>query len=108
MLLLASALFIGVALGLRHNVFILIPASIVSGGALLAISIAGHDSFWAHVLVTTSIIVALQMGYFAGIMVLPLTGEHQDVVRAPDKPIENAYECTDVVYFHKYWLAKTQ
>ena len=88
MLLLASALFIGVALSLRHNVFILIPASIVSAGAILAVSIAGHDSFWTIVLITTSTIVALQMGYLAGIIVVPLTGERQDVVSAPDTPIE--------------------
>jgi hypothetical protein len=108
MLLLASALLIGVALGLRHNVFILIPASIVSAGAILAINIVGQDSFWASVLNTTSTIVALQMGYLAAIIVLPLTGERQDVVSAPDGLIENAYERADVVYFHKYWLAKTQ
>jgi hypothetical protein len=113
MLLLASALFIGVALGLRHNVFILIPASVVSVGAVLAVSIAGLDSFWTIVLVTTSTIVALQMGYLAGVIVFSLTGERQDVVSASDTPIENAYERADyeradVVYFHKYWLAKTQ
>ena len=113
MLLLASALFIGVALGLRHNVFILIPACIVSTGAILAVSIAGHDSIWTIVLVTTSTLVALQMGYLAGIIVLPLTGTRQDVVSASDTPIENAYERADyeradVVYFHKYRLAKTR
>jgi hypothetical protein len=113
MLLLASALFIGVALSLRHNVFILVPACIVSTGAVLVVSIAGHDSFWTIVLLTTSTLVALQMGYLAGIIVLPLTGTCQDAVSASDTPIENAYERVDyeradVVYFHKYWLAKTQ
>lgn len=108
MLLLASALFIGVALSLRHNVFVLVPACIVSTGATLVVSLAGHDSFWTIVLVTTSTLVALQMGYLAGIIVLPLTRERREAVSTPDKPIEQAYGRADVVYFHKYWLAKTQ
>jgi hypothetical protein len=108
MLLLASALFIGVALGLRHNVFILVPACIVSAGTTLVVSIAGHDSFWTIVVVTTSTLAALQMGYLAGAIVLPLAGKPQDVVSAPDKPIEHAYERADVVHFHKYRLAKTR
>ncbi len=108
MLLLASAFFIGVALGLRRNVFILVPASIVSASVVLAVSIAGHDSFWTNVLITTSTIVALQIGYLAGIIVLPCTDERQDVVSAPDMSIENAYEGADVVYLHKYWSAKAR
>ena len=111
MLLLASALFIGVALSLRHNVFILVPACILSAGTTLVVSIAGHDSFWTIVVVTTSTLVALQMGYLAGIIVLPLTRGRQDVISASDTPIEHAYDRADyrradVVYFHKYWLAK--
>ena len=113
MLLLVSALFIGVALSLRHNVFILVPACIVSAGATLAVSIAGHDSFWTIVVVTTSTFVALQMGYLAGAIVLSPTRDRQDVVSASATPIEHAYERADyrradVVYFHKYWLAKTR
>jgi len=103
MLLLASALFIGVALGLRHNVFILIPVSVISAGAVLTVSIAGHDSFWSIFLITTSTIVALQIGYFIGITTVPLTGERQNVVSIP---MENAQESANVVYLHD-WSAKT-
>ena len=108
MLLLASALFIGVALSLRHNVFILIPASIVSAGAILTVSIADHDSFWTIVFVTTSTVIALQMGYLIGISVVPLTGEYRNVVSVSDAPMENAHESANVVHFHNYWSAKTQ
>jgi hypothetical protein len=47
MLLLASALLVGAVLGLRHNVFALIPASIMSAGAVFAASFADGDNVWA-------------------------------------------------------------
>ena len=89
----------------------LFPPAFSARVTTLAVSIAGHDSFWTIVVVTTSTIVALQMGYLAGIIVLPLTRGRQDVVSASATPIEHAYDRADyrradVVYFHKYWLAK--
>lgn len=107
MLLLASALLIGVALGLRHNVFVLVPASVVSLGATLTVNIAGHDGVWTIVFVTIATVVTLQMGYLIGTVIGPFTGERQNAVSSPDMPIENALENTNVVYFHNYWPAKT-
>lgn len=103
MLLLVSALFIGVALSLRHNVFILIPASIASAGAILTAGIADHDSFWTIVFVTTSTVIALQTGYLIGIGIVPLTGEYRNVASIS----ENAPASANVVHFHNYWSAKT-
>jgi hypothetical protein len=106
MLMPISAFLIGLAVGLRHNVFILIPAGVVAAAVALCIGIAANDSFFAIVLVVISTTAALQIGYLAGIVIS--SGVRHDLVSAPEVPIANAYGRTDVVHFHQYRLAKTQ
>ena len=65
-MLLASVLFVGALLGLRHNVLVLVPAGFTSASVVFAASIAGGDSIWAMLLVTAFSLVALQLGYLAG------------------------------------------
>jgi hypothetical protein len=107
MLLAASAFLIGVALGLRRNVFILVPASIVGAGVVFTVNVASQDSLWAA-LIAVSSIVALQVGYLAGTFVTAFTGERKDVVSAPELQAKNGCDGADVVYFHKHSLAKAQ
>jgi len=66
MLLLASALLVGAVLGLRYNVFVLIPTSLMSAGAVFGASFADSHYVWAILLITTFSVVALQLGYLAG------------------------------------------
>ena len=61
-----SALVIGAALGMRHNVFILVPASLVSVAAAVALGMACDDSAWTIVLTSFLTVVALQIGYLLG------------------------------------------
>lgn len=68
MLPLASALFLGAVLGLRFNVFVLIPASLVAAGTTFATSFAAGDSFVAALSFAISSVIVLQLGYFAAII----------------------------------------
>jgi hypothetical protein len=106
MLLLVSALFIGVALGLRHNVFILVPASILSVGIILIVGIAGHDSVWAIVLITIAAVATLQVGYVVGTVIVPSAGGRQNVAGIAPVPVKNVHEGAGVVYLRSYWSAK--
>lgn len=105
MLIPISACLIGLALGLRHNVFILIPAGVVTAGTALCIGVAAHDSFFAIILVMVFAIATLQIGYLAGIVIS--SSVRQDSASAPEAPIENAYGRADVVHLHQYRLAKS-
>jgi hypothetical protein len=108
MLLLISALFIGVALGLRHKVFILVPASILSVGVILIVGIVGHDGVWAIVFITIATVATLQVGYLVGTVIVPFARGRQNVVSIPQVPVKNAHEGAGVVYLHSYWSAKTR
>ena len=57
---------IGVMLGLRFKVFVLIPGIAVSSITGLAMGIGRGDSIWSSLLVTLLAITALQIGYIAG------------------------------------------
>lgn len=106
MLMPASALLFGVALGLRHNVFILIPAGVIAAAVAMCINIAAQDSFSVIVLATIFTTVALEIGYLAGSVI---TGPPvcQNVGRAHNGPAENTCGPAEVVHFHRYRLAKT-
>jgi hypothetical protein len=108
MLLLIAALVIGFALGVRHKVFILVPASIVSLGPILIVGIAGHDSVWTIVLSTIATVATLQVGYLIGTVIVPFGGERQKVLGIPQVPAKNAHEGAGVVYLHSYWSVKTR
>ena len=109
MLLLVSALLIGVALGLRHNVFILVPATIVSSlSAMVLVGIASHDSVWTIAFVTIATVVILQTGYLIGTVIVLFTAERQNIASIPKAPMENAHDGASVVYLHNYGPAKTR
>ena len=106
MLMPISAFLIGLALGLRYNVLILIPAGVVTAATVICISITAHESFFAAVLVIVFTILALQIGYLTGIVIS--TSVRQDLASASESPSENTYGHADVVHFDRYRLAKTQ
>ena len=68
MLVAVSALLFGLALGQRHTVFVLIPASVIAGLAAACISFAAHDGSLAVVVVTIFTVAALQIGYLAAVV----------------------------------------
>ena len=105
MILAISALFIGVALGMRHSVLILVPATIVSSAATVGLAVAHDDSLLALLLSMALTTVTLQMGYLAG-SVVSQTHACQDSPSASVNPIEGAREGADVLYLHRYSLAK--
>ena len=65
-LLLTAALLIGITLGLRFKVLILVPAAILASAVTLGAGIVYDDS-WLSILLTTVLgIATLQMGYLVG------------------------------------------
>jgi len=104
MLLVASALFFGAALSLRHDVFVLIPGSLLTAVAAFAFSFTGGDSFGVALLVTTVAVAALQSGYLAGVTIF--RRDVDDV--KPDASIVHTYGGVNVVYLNRRWLAKTR
>ena len=107
MLLLASAVLVGAALGLRHNVFVLVPASLVAVGVVFAANLAGGDSLGAALLITTGSAFALQLGYFMGIMA-SRADALEETVGASDRPVDQTYHGAEIVYLSRHWLAKTR
>jgi len=57
---------IGAMLGLRFKVFVLVPAIALSFVASFGIGIANGNSLWSILVVTFLVMIALQIGYFAG------------------------------------------
>jgi hypothetical protein len=68
MLLLSPVFFIGAALGLRLNVFTLIPASLTAAVAVPSANLAWSFGWGTFALAVASIIT-LQLGYLAGTIV---------------------------------------
>jgi hypothetical protein len=64
-----AALLVGVLLGLRLTVIILIPAIAFGSAIALGIGIAHRDSLWSILLAMGLTTTALQMGYFTGTFV---------------------------------------
>ena len=64
MIIIAAICFVfGAALGLRHKVFVLIPAGIVAFSAVAGVAFAIHFSIWRILLMELISLTALQMGY---------------------------------------------
>jgi hypothetical protein len=59
----------GVVLGLRYKILILVPAVLFAMILAIVIGIGRADSFWSIVLTTVALVVAVQLGYLAGIAV---------------------------------------
>lgn len=101
-MLLASVLFVGALLGLRHNVLVLVPAGFTSASVVFAASIAGGDSIWAMLLVTAFSLVALQLGYLAGAWYSQASAVEEDANS------ENSNDNAHVVYLNRHWAGKIQ
>ena len=64
-----TAMLIGVMLGLRFKVLILVRAIVIGSAATLGIGMAQSDSLWTTLLFVALAITALQMGYLAGTVI---------------------------------------
>jgi hypothetical protein len=69
MMLAMTVMLIGVLLGLRFKVLILVPAIVVGSTAALWSGIAYNDSLRSILLVTAATITALQFGYLGGTII---------------------------------------
>ena len=107
MLLLASAVFVGAALGLRYNAFALVPASLVTAGVAFAAKFVGGGGVWGALLIATLSVIALQLAYFAVIM-RSRPDAFDAVVEAPNLSIDHAQHGADVVYLSRHRLAKAR
>jgi hypothetical protein len=58
---------VGIALGLRFKVLVLVPAIALTAIFVLIIGIARGGSFWSIVLVMVIVGTAIQLGYLVGI-----------------------------------------
>jgi hypothetical protein len=57
---------VGVVLGLRYKVLILVPAVIFVVISAINFGVVRADRFWSIVLLTVELITAVQLGYLAG------------------------------------------
>jgi hypothetical protein len=57
---------VGIVLGLRYKVLILVPAIMFAMISAIIVGIARADRFWSIVLMTVELITAVQLGYLAG------------------------------------------
>jgi hypothetical protein len=58
---------VGIMLGLRYKVLILVPAVMLAMISSIIVGVAHADRFWSIVLMTVELITAVQLGYLAGI-----------------------------------------
>jgi predicted Na+-dependent transporter len=58
---------VGIALGLRFKVLVLVPAIALAVIFALIVGVARGDSFWSIVLVMVIVGTAIQLGYLVGI-----------------------------------------
>jgi hypothetical protein len=54
---------VGIVLGLRYKVLILVPAVMLAMLSAIIVGIADADRFWSIVLMTLELITAVQLGY---------------------------------------------
>jgi hypothetical protein len=59
---------VGVVLGLRYKVLILVPAVMLAMLSSILVGVAHADRFWSIMLMTAELIIAVQLGYLAGIV----------------------------------------
>ena len=62
-------LLIGAMLGMRFNVLVLLPATVLISAATLSAGIAYYNSPWSTLIIAVLAIAALQIGYLAGSVV---------------------------------------
>ena len=61
-----ETMLIGLVLGLRFNVLVLVPATVIGSAFAIAKGMAYSDNIWTILLVMASVMAALQIGYLAG------------------------------------------
>jgi hypothetical protein len=60
---------VGIVLGQRYKILILVPAVLFAMIFAIIVGAARADSFWSIVLTTVALVVAVQLGYLAGIAI---------------------------------------
>src|SRR5215470_14780585 len=60
---------VGIVLGLRYKILILVPAVLFAMILAIAVGVGRADSFWSIVLATVALVIAVQLGYLAGIAI---------------------------------------
>ena len=65
MSLIAGAV-VGILLGLRFRVLVLVPATVLFSVGILLAGVANGDQFWTVALTVIGAVALLQMGYVAG------------------------------------------
>ena len=75
MTLVTMAALIGAILGLRYNVLILVPASVISSVAIFGTGMARSDSPSSILLTVFLAITALQMGYMTGALIYSIVAK---------------------------------
>jgi hypothetical protein len=66
--------FAGIALGLRYNVMILIPAVVLFTMFATIVGIARGDHFWSIISAVAILGTAVQVGYLTGISIRAAVG----------------------------------
>ena len=60
---------VGIVLGLRYKVLVLVPAVLFAMIFAIAVGVGRADSFWSIVLTTIALVIAVQLGYLAGLVI---------------------------------------
>ena len=64
----------GIVAGLRHTVWILVPAIMLAAMLVVLVGVARADSMWSIVLTVIATVTAVQLGYLGGIVIRALMG----------------------------------
>jgi hypothetical protein len=83
---------VGIVLGLRYKILILVPALMFAMIFAITVGVASADSFWSIVLTTVAVVIAVQLGYLAGIAIRAVIA----AIRPPRK--DNGNSNSEVAY----------
>jgi hypothetical protein len=65
---------VGIVLGLRYKVLVLVPAVMFAMILTILAGVARADSFWSIVLTAAALVTAVQLGYLVGIVIRAVIG----------------------------------
>jgi hypothetical protein len=85
---------VGIVLGLRYKILILVPAVPFAMILAITVGIGRADSFWSIVLTTVALVVAVQLGYLAGIAVHAVVA----AIRPPRKEEGSGKPDSEIAY----------
>jgi hypothetical protein len=86
---------VGIVLGLRYKVLILVPAVMFAMLFAIMVGIARADNFWSIVLTMVVLGTAVQLGYLAGVVIraaIASIRSPRDGGRKPDSEIGHAWQ----------------